>query len=87
MALRIGLIASTGQANLQRDTGAISNYATDNLKYDIKGTTINFYQIQPYVWLGSEVVTDLEDLAGSTIGTESAVRTHLDAFVGAVKTL
>jgi hypothetical protein len=87
MALRIGLVAATGSVTLQRATGKIANYASDNLKYDINGTTINFYQLAPYVWLGSEVVTSLENAAGAAIGIESVVRTYLDAFVGASKAL
>jgi len=90
MALKIGLVATTGSATLQHGTGAIVNYASYNLKYDIQGTTINFYQLQPYVWLGSELVTALEkDTAGGggVIGTEAQVRVYLDAFVGATKAL
>lgn len=90
MALKIGLVVGTGSVTLQHGTGAIVNYASSNLKYDIQGTTINFYQLQPYVWLGSETVTALEkDTAGGggVIGAEVAVRTYLDAFVGASKSL
>jgi len=87
MALRIGLVAGTGQVTLQRGTGAISNYSSGNLKYDIKGLVVNFFQVQPYVWLGVETVTLLETAAGAAIGNEAAVRTYLDAFVGAVKAI
>ena len=87
MALRIGLVVGTGSVTIQHGTGAVKNYASDNLKYDISDTTINFYQLQPYVWLGSEVVTALENAAGAAIGIESVVRTALDAFIGASKAL
>lgn len=87
MALRIGLVVGTGSATLQRGTGKIANYASYNLKYDINGATVNFYQLQPYVHLGSEVVTALENAAGAVIGIESVVRAYLDAFVGASKPL
>ena len=87
MALRIGLVATTGSVTLQRGTGKIANYASDNLKYDINGLVVNFYQLQPYVWLGVETVTLLENAAGAAIGIESVVRTYLDTFVGASKAL
>ena len=87
MAIKIGLVAGTGSVSLQHGTGDIKNYASDNLKYDISGATINFYQLQPYVWLGSEVVASLENLVPAVIGAEAAVRTYLDAFVGASKAL
>jgi len=87
MALRIGLVVGTGSATLQHGTGSVKNYASNNLRYDINGLTINFYQLQPYVWLGSETVTLLENAAGTAIGIESVVRTYLDAFVGASKSL
>lgn len=87
MALKIGLVVGTGQVTLQRATGITSNYSSQNLKYGINGATINFYQLQPNQWLGSEVVTDLQNAAGGTIGIESAVRAYLDAFIGVQKTV
>ena len=87
MALRIGLVVGIGSATLQHGTGDIANYASHNLKYDIKGAVVNFYQIQPFQWLGSEGVTTLETAAGTAIGVEAAVRTYLDAFIGATKAL
>ena len=88
MAIKIGLVTGTGSVSLQHGAGAIKNYASDNLKYDISDTTINFYQLQPYTWLGAETVTLLEDNAGGgAIGTDAQVRTYLDAFVGASKAL
>ena len=87
MAIKIGLVVGTGSVTIQHGTGAIKNYASDNLKYDISGSTINFYQLQPYVWLGAEGVTTLLDAAGLVIGADAAVRTALDAFIGASKAL
>jgi len=87
MALRIGLVAGTGSVTIQHGTGDVLNYASYNLKYSITGGTINFHQLQPYQHLGSEQVTLLENAAGTAIGIESVVRTYLDAFVGAIKTL
>jgi hypothetical protein len=87
MAIKIGLVVGTGSVSLQHGTGDVKNYASDNLKYDISGATINFYQLQPYVWLGSEIVASLQNAAGGVIGIESVVRTYLDAFVGASKAL
>jgi hypothetical protein len=87
MAIKIGLVVGTGSVTVQRATGKIANYASDNLKYDINGLVINFYQLEPYVWIGVETVTLLENAAGTAIGIESVVRTYLDAFVGASKAL
>lgn len=87
MAIAIGLVATTGSVSFQHGAGDIKNYASDNLKYDISGATINFYQLQPYVWLGSETVTALVNLVPAVIGTEAQVRTYLDAFIGASKSL
>lgn len=87
MAISIGLVAGTGSVTLQHGTGEIKNYASDNLKYDINGKTINFYQLQPYVWLGSETIILLENLVPAAIGNEAAVRAYLDVFIGASKAL
>ena len=87
MAIKIGLVAGTGSVTIQRASGKIANYSSANITYDISGSTINFYQLQPYVWLGSETVTLLENAAGTAIGVDSVVRTYLDAFIGASKSL
>lgn len=87
MAIKIGLVTGTGSVTVQRATGKIANYASHNIKYDINGLVVNFYQLEPPLWIGVETVTLLENAAGTAIGIESVVRTYLDAFVGASKAL
>jgi hypothetical protein len=88
MAIKIGLVAGTGQVTIQHGTGNVANHKTSNLKYDINGATINFFQLTPkQTWLGAEQVVLLQDAAGLVIGNEVAVRAYLDAFIGAEKAL
>ncbi len=87
MAIKIGLVVGTGSVTIQHGTGDVKNYASYNLKYEISGTDVSFYQLAPSLYLGTEGVATLEDAAGALIGNEVAVRAALDAFVGAIKTL
>jgi hypothetical protein len=87
MAIKIGLVVGTGSVTIQHGTGDVKNYASYNLKYEVSGTDVAFFQLQPNLYLGTEPIATLEDAAGVLIGNEAAVRAYLDAFVGAMKAL
>ena len=87
MAIKIGLVVGTGSVTLQHGSGDVKNYASYNMKYEVSGTDVSFYQLQPSLYLGTEAIATLENAAGAAIGYEVAVRAYLDAFVGAMKAL
>ncbi len=89
MALQIILVAGSGMITWSKDGGALGTRPSQDLFYNIQGTTLKLYEKKGdrNQFLESEIVTDIQNQVPATLLDEAAVRAYLDPIIGVQKTV
>jgi len=89
MALKITLIAATGTIQLEKDALPAIIRPSQDLIFTLHNSNLQIHEKhgKSYVFLASEVSSDIQDSGAATLANDAAVIAYLAPIIGVQKTV